>query len=139
MAKMKVAQVPKAGADFEVAEREIPQPGTGEVRIRVQACGVCHSDVLTKEGGWPGIVYPRVPGHEVAGVIDEVGAGVTRWKKGQRVGVGWHGGQDGTCLACRRGGFPESPHPQNFRNNLPRGPWGGKVAPPGGGGGQAGK
>ena len=105
MAKMKVAQVPKAGADFEVAEREIPQPGTGEVRIRVQACGVCHSDVLTKEGGWPGIVYPRVPGHEVAGVIDEVGAGVTRWKKGQRVGVGWHGGQDGTCLACRRGDF----------------------------------
>src|SRR2546421_9578084 len=105
MAKMKVAQVPKAGADFEIAEREIPQPGTGEVRIRVQACGVCHSDVLTKEGGWPGIVYPRVPGHEVAGVIDEVGAGVTLWRKGQRVGVGWHGGQDGTCLACRRGDF----------------------------------
>ncbi len=105
MAKMKVAQVPKAGADFEIAEREIPQPGTGEVRIRVQACGVCHSDVLTKEGGWPGIVYPRVPGHEVAGVIDEVGAGVTRWRKDQRVGVGWHGGQDGTCLACRRGDF----------------------------------
>jgi D-arabinose 1-dehydrogenase-like Zn-dependent alcohol dehydrogenase len=105
MAKMKVAQVPKAGADFELAEREIPQPGTGEVRIRVQACGVCHSDVLTKDGGWPGIVYPRVPGHEVAGVIDEVGAGVTLWRKGQRVGVGWHGGQDGTCLACRRGDF----------------------------------
>src|SRR2546429_1432134 len=105
MAKMKVAQVPKAGADFEISEREIPQPGTGEVRIRVQACGVCHSDVLTKEGGWPGIVYPRVPGHEVAGVIDEVGAGVTLWRKGQRVGVGWHGGQDGTCLACRRGDF----------------------------------
>jgi len=105
MAKMNVAQVPKAGADFEIAEREIPQPGTGEVRIRVQACGVCHSDVLTKEGGWPGIVYPRVPGHEVAGVIDEVGAGVTLWRKGQRVGVGWHGGQDGTCLACRRGDF----------------------------------
>jgi D-arabinose 1-dehydrogenase-like Zn-dependent alcohol dehydrogenase len=105
MATMQVAQVPKAGADFEIAEREIPQPGTGEVRIRVQACGVCHSDVLTKEGGWPGIVYPRVPGHEVAGVIDEVGAGVTQWRKGQRVGVGWHGGQDGTCLACRRGDF----------------------------------
>src|SRR5947208_1595805 len=105
MAKMKVAQVPKAGADFEIAEREIPQPGTGEVRIRVQACGVCHSDVLTKEGGWPGIVYPRVPGHEVAGVIDEVGGGVTLWRKGQRVGVGWNGGQDGTCLACRRGDF----------------------------------
>lgn len=105
MAKMKVAQVPKAGADFEIVEREIPQPGPGQVRIRVQACGVCHSDVLTKEGGWPGLVYPRVPGHEVAGVIDEAGSGVTQWKKGQRVGVGWHGGQDGTCLACRRGDF----------------------------------
>ena len=103
--KMKVAQVAKAGADFEIVEREIPQPGPGQVRIRVQACGVCHSDVLTKEGGWPGLVYPRVPGHEVAGVIDEAGSGVTQWKKGQRVGVGWHGGQDGTCLACRRGDF----------------------------------
>src|SRR5229473_2661764 len=105
MAKMKVAQVAKAGGDFEIVEREIPQPGPGQVRIRVQACGVCHSDVLTKEGGWPGLVYPRVPGHEVAGVIDEAGSGVTQWKKGQRVGVGWHGGQDGTCLACRRGDF----------------------------------
>src|SRR5881398_2356784 len=105
MPKMKVAQVPKAGADFEIVEREIPQPGPGQVRIRVQACGVCHSDMLTKEGVWPGIVYPRVPGHEVAGVIDQAGAGVTQWKKGQRVGVGWHGGQDGTCLACRRGDF----------------------------------
>jgi D-arabinose 1-dehydrogenase-like Zn-dependent alcohol dehydrogenase len=105
MAPMKVAQIPKAGADFEVVEREVPQPGAGHVRIKVQACGVCHSDVLTKEGLLPGIQYPRVPGHEVAGVIDEVGAGVTEWKKGQRVGVGWHGGQDGTCLACRRGDF----------------------------------
>jgi D-arabinose 1-dehydrogenase-like Zn-dependent alcohol dehydrogenase len=105
MAKMKVAQVAKAGADFEILEREIPQPGPGQVRIRVQACGVCHSDVLTKEGGWPSLVYPRVPGHEVAGVIDEAGSGVSQWKKGQRVGVGWHGGQDGTCLACRRGDF----------------------------------
>src|SRR3989454_2123415 len=105
MAKMKVAQVPKAGADFEIVEREIPQPGTGEVRVRVRACGICQSDVLTKEGAWPGIVYPRVPGHEVAGVIDEVGAGVTQWQKGQKVGVGWHGGHDGTCLACRRGDF----------------------------------
>ena len=104
MPKMKDAQVPKAGADFEIVEREIPQPGPGQVRIRVQACGVCHSDMLTKEG-WPGIVYPRVPGHEVAGVIDAVGSGVTDWPKGQRVGVGWHGGQDGTCLACRRGDF----------------------------------
>jgi D-arabinose 1-dehydrogenase-like Zn-dependent alcohol dehydrogenase len=105
MAKMKAVQVPKAGGDFEIVEREIPQPGPGQVRIRVQACGVCHSDVLTKEGGWPGLTYPRVPGHEIAGVIDDVGAGVTLWKKGQRVGVGWHGGQDGTCPACRRGDF----------------------------------
>jgi D-arabinose 1-dehydrogenase-like Zn-dependent alcohol dehydrogenase len=75
------------------------------VRIKVQACGVCHSDVLTKEGLWPGIQYPRVPGHEVVGLIDEIGAGVSGWKKGQRVGVGWHGGHDGTCLQCRRGDF----------------------------------
>ncbi len=102
---MKVAQVPKAGADFEIVEREIPKPGAGQVRIKVQACGVCHSDVFTKEGLWPGIEYPRVPGHEVAGLIDEVGAGVSVWKKGQRVGVGWHGGQDNTCRSCRRGDF----------------------------------
>jgi len=104
-APMKVAQISKPGADFQIVEREIPKPGAGEVLIKVQACGICHSDVLTKEGGWPGIQYPRVPGHEVAGIIDEVGAGVSEWKKGQRVGVGWHGGQDGTCLACRRGDF----------------------------------
>jgi len=105
MSKMIAVQVPKAGADFELVEREIPQPAAGQVRIRVQACGVCHSDVITKEGLFPGITYPRVPGHEVAGMIDEVGAGVKEWKKGQRVGVGWHGGQDGTCRACRRGDF----------------------------------
>jgi len=104
-AQMKVAQVPKPGADFEVVEREIPTPGAANVRIKVQACGVCHSDVLTKEGLLPGIQYPRVPGHEVAGIIDEVGAGVSAWKKGQRVGVGWHGGQDNTCRECRRGDF----------------------------------
>jgi D-arabinose 1-dehydrogenase-like Zn-dependent alcohol dehydrogenase len=102
---MKAAQVPKPGADFEIVEREIPVPGAGQVRIKVQACGVCHSDILTKEGLLPGIEYPRVPGHEVAGVIDELGAGVTAWKKGQRVGVGWHGGHDGTCRECRRGDF----------------------------------
>jgi len=102
---MKVAQVPKGGAEFEIVEREIPKPGAGQVRIKVQACGVCHSDQLTKEGLWPGIQFPRIPGHEVAGVIDEVGAGVTAWKKGQRVGVGWHGGQDNTCPSCRRGDF----------------------------------
>jgi D-arabinose 1-dehydrogenase-like Zn-dependent alcohol dehydrogenase len=102
---MKVAQIGKPGSGFEVVEREIPTPGAGHVRIKVQACGVCHSDVLTVEGAWPGIQYPRVPGHEVAGVIDEVGAGVSAWKKGQRVGVGWHGGQDNTCRECRRGDF----------------------------------
>src|SRR5438132_5182038 len=105
MPKMKAVQVPKAGADFEIVEREIPQPGAGQVRIHVQACGICHSDVITKEGLLPGITYPRVPGHEVAGMIGELGAGVKEWRKGQRVGVGWHGGQDGTCLACRRGDF----------------------------------
>src|SRR5277367_3738893 len=102
---MKAVQVPKPGGDFEVVEREIPEPVAGHVRIKVQACGVCHSDVLTKEGAWPGIQYPRAPGHEIAGVIDELGEGVSTWKKGQRVGVGWHGGQDNTCRECRRGDF----------------------------------
>jgi D-arabinose 1-dehydrogenase-like Zn-dependent alcohol dehydrogenase len=110
--KMRAMQIPKAGGDFEMVEREVPQPGAGQVRIRVLACGVCHSDVLTKEGMYPGITYPRVPGHEVAGVIDETGAGVTTWKKGQRVGVGWHGGQDGTCISCRRGDFPNCVSPK---------------------------
>jgi D-arabinose 1-dehydrogenase-like Zn-dependent alcohol dehydrogenase len=102
---MKVAQVPTPGGDFQIVEREIPEPGVGHVRIKVLACGVCHSDVLTKEGAWPGIQYPRVPGHEVAGVVDAVGDGVSTWKKEQRVGVGWHGGHDNTCLSCRRGDF----------------------------------
>ena len=102
---MKAAQISKAGRDFEIVEREIPTPGAGHVRIKVLACGVCHSDVVTKEGIWPGIQYPRVPGHEVAGIIDEVGPEVSAWKKGQRVGVGWHGGQDNTCPECRRGDF----------------------------------
>ena len=104
-APMKVAQISKPGGDFEIVERAIPEPGPGHVRIKVQACGVCHSDVLTKDGLWPGIQYPRVPGHEVAGIIDEVGDGVSAWKKGQRAGVGWHGGQDNTCRECRRGDF----------------------------------
>ena len=104
-AVMKVAQISKPGGDFEIVARKIPTPGAGQVRIKIQACGVCHSDVLTKEGLWPGIQYPRIPGHEVAGVIDEIGAGVTSWKTGQRVGVGWHGGQDNTCRSCRRGDF----------------------------------
>jgi len=102
---MRVAQISKPGADFQIVEREIPKPGAGQVRIKVQACGICHSDVLTKEGMWPGIQYPRIPGHEVVGVIDELGEGVSEWKAGQRVGVGWHGGQDGTCPSCRRGDF----------------------------------
>ena len=102
---MKVAQISKPGGDFEIVEREIPKPGAREVLIKVQACGICHSDELTKDGAWPGIQYPRIPGHEVAGLIDEVGAGVSEWKKGQRVGVGWHGGQDNMCLYCRRGDF----------------------------------
>jgi D-arabinose 1-dehydrogenase-like Zn-dependent alcohol dehydrogenase len=105
MAKMRAAVVVKAGAEFEIQEREIPAPGVGQVRVRVQACGICFSDHYTKDGLWPGLAYPRVPGHEVAGVIDEVGAGVTTWKKGQRVGVGWYGGHDGTCEQCRRGDF----------------------------------
>jgi D-arabinose 1-dehydrogenase-like Zn-dependent alcohol dehydrogenase len=105
LAPMKVAQISKAGGDFEIVERQIPKPGPGQVRIKVRACGVCHSDVFTKEGSWPGIQYPRVPGHEVAGVIDELGAGVSGWSEGQRAGVGWHGGHDGTCLSCRRGDF----------------------------------
>ena len=105
VAPMKAAQISRPGGDFEIVEREIPKPEAGHVRIKVQACGVCHSDVLTKEGAWPGIQYPRVPGHEVVGIIDELGAGVSEWKLGQRVGVGWHGGQDGTCSSCRRGDF----------------------------------
>jgi D-arabinose 1-dehydrogenase-like Zn-dependent alcohol dehydrogenase len=105
VAQMKVAQVSKPGTGFQIVEREIPEPGAGQVRIKVQACGVCHSDMLTVEGAWPGLQYPRVPGHEVAGIIDEVGDGVSAWKKGQRVGVGWHGGQDNTCRDCRRGDF----------------------------------
>ncbi len=105
MAKNLVAQVGKAGGEFELVEREIPKPGAGEVLIKLQACGVCHSDVLTKMGGFPGLAYPRVPGHEVAGVVEEVGSAVTEWKKGDRVGVGWHGGHCFVCASCRRGDF----------------------------------
>lgn len=104
-APMKAAQIPAPGADFQIVEREIPGCESGQIRIKVKACGVCHSDALTKEGAWAGIQYPRVPGHEVVGIVDEVGAGVSEWKVGQRVGVGWHGGHDGTCVSCRRGDF----------------------------------
>ena len=105
MSKMRAVQVARPGGPFEIVEREIPQPGAGQVRVKVQACGICHSDSLVKEGHWPGIQYPRVPGHEVVGLVDAVGAGVTQWKTGQRVGVGWHGGHCGTCDNCRNGDF----------------------------------
>ena len=95
MATMRVVQVSRPNGALEVVERPIPQPGAGTVRIKVQACGICHSDSLTKEGTYPGIQYPRVPGHEVAGVIDAVGPGVADWQPGQRVGVGWNGGYCG--------------------------------------------
>lgn len=104
-ATMKTAQVPGPGAEFQIVDRQVPAPGPGQVRIQVQACGVCHSDAFTKDGSWPGIQYPRVPGHEVVGIIDKTGAGVTEWKQGQRVGVGWHGGHDRTCRECRRGDY----------------------------------
>src|SRR5213082_1728535 len=103
--KMKAAQISKPGGDFELVERDIPAPGPGQVRVKVDACGICHSDVLVKEGLWPGLRYPRVPGHEIAGRIDALGTDVTAWKKGQRVGVGWHGGHDFVCDQCRRGDF----------------------------------
>jgi len=105
MAKMRVVPVSKPKGPLELVEREIPQPRSGEVRIKVEACGICHSDSLTKEGLWPGIEYPRVPGHEIAGLIDAIGSEVPDWKKGQRVGVGWFGGQCGHCESCRRGDF----------------------------------
>ncbi len=103
MATMRVAQVSGPKRPFEIVERPVPQPGPGTVRIKVAACGICHSDALVKEGLWPGIPYPRVPGHEVAGTIDAIGEGVTHWKVNQRVGVGWNGGYCGRCDNCRRG------------------------------------
>src|SRR5271169_2169122 len=102
---MRAVQVPFANGPFELVEREIPEPGAGFVRLKVQACGVCHSDRYVKENSRPGITYPRIPGHEVAGVVDAIGEGVAAWKVGQRVGVGWHGGHCGYCDSCRRGDF----------------------------------
>ncbi len=102
---MKVVQVSRPGGDFELVERPVPDPGRGQVRIRVEACGICHSDLLVKEGHWPGLQYARVPGHEIAGRVDAVGPGVTQWKPGQRAGVGWHGGHCFICDPCRRGEF----------------------------------
>ena len=105
MPLMKAVQVSTPGGPFEMVERPIPEPGRGHVRVKVEACGICHSDVLVKEGLWPGLQYPRVPGHEIAGRVDAVGADVTTWKPGQRVGVGWHGGHCFVCDPCRRGDF----------------------------------
>ncbi len=105
VATMKVAQIAAPGGEFQIVERPVPQPQAGEVRIKVLACGICHSDAFTQEGAWPGIEYPRVPGHEVAGRIDALGTGVSTWHLGQSVGVGWHGGHDNSCPACRRGDF----------------------------------
>ena len=103
--KMKAAQISKPGGDFELVEREIPEPSECQVRVKVEACGICHSDSLIKEGLWPNLQYPRVPGHEIAGKIDAIGSGITTWKNGQRVGVGWHGGHCFQCEQCRRGDF----------------------------------
>src|SRR6266705_4395172 len=103
--KMKAAQISRSANPVELVERDIPEPGAGQVRVKVEACGICHSEMLVKEGLWPGLQYPRVPGHEIAGCIDAVGGNVTQWKKGQRVGVGWHGGHDFVCEQCRRGDF----------------------------------
>src|SRR2546426_10992492 len=103
--KMKAAQISKPGGDWELVERDIPEPGAGQVRVKVEACGICHSDMFVKEGLWPGLQYPRVAGHEVAGRVDAVDGNVTEWKKGQRVGVGWHGGHCFVCEQCRRGDF----------------------------------
>jgi len=102
---MRVVQVSKPGSPLELVERPVPEPGPGKVRIKVEACGICHSDAFTVEGHYPGIVYPRVPGHEIAGRVDALGPGVTAWRVGQRVGVGWHGGHCGVCVNCRRGDF----------------------------------
>jgi D-arabinose 1-dehydrogenase-like Zn-dependent alcohol dehydrogenase len=105
MAKMRAVQVSRPNGPLELVEREIPEPGPDAVRIRVEACGICHSDAFTKEGTWPGLDYPRIPGHEVAGVVDALGARVAGLKVGQRAGVGWHGGHCGRCDSCRRGDF----------------------------------
>lgn len=102
---MRVVHVPGAKGPFELVERSTPEPGPGSVRVKVEACGICHSDVVTKEGLWPGIQFPRAPGHEIAGIVDAVGPGVSGWNTGSRVGIGWHGGHCGYCNSCRRGDF----------------------------------
>ena len=105
MPRMKAVQATRAGGEWELVERDIPEPAAGQVRVKVQACGVCHSDMFVKEGHWPGLQFPRIPGHEIAGLIDAVGPRVSAWNKGQRVGVGWYGGHCGRCDSCRKGDF----------------------------------
>jgi len=105
MPKMRAVQVASPKGPLELVEREVPEPGPGQVRIRIEACGICDSDVLTREGLWPGISYPRVPGHEIVGSIDALGPDVPGWTVGDRAGVGWHGGHCGYCDSCRRGDF----------------------------------
>jgi len=105
MSKMRVMQITRPNGPFDLVEREIPEPARGQVRIKVEFCGICHSDVVVKDGLWPGLPYPRIPGHEIAGRVDAVGEGVSNWKLGQRVGVGWHGGHCFVCDPCRRGDF----------------------------------
>src|SRR5438034_6595576 len=112
MSKMRVVQVTRRKGPLELAERKIPEPAAGTVRIKVQACGICHSDSIVKEGIFPGIQYPRVPGHEVIGIIDALGANVGDWKVGQRVGVGWHASHCLRCDSCRRGNFFACPSAQ---------------------------
>ena len=107
---MKAVEIPEPGAAFEVVERDVPEPDADEVRVAVEACGICHSDAFAKEGQWPGVDYPRVPGHEIAGRVDAVGEDVTEWEEGDRVGVGWHGGHCFTCESCRRGDFITCEH-----------------------------
>ncbi len=110
MAKMKAMQVSKANGPFELVERDVPEPGPGHVRVKVEACGICHSDAFVKSGAFPGLQLPRIPGHEIAGKVDAVGSGVKAWKAGERVGVGWHGGSCMECDACRRGHFLNCPN-----------------------------
>src|SRR5438309_8499718 len=120
--KMKAAQISNPGGDWELIERDVPDPSTGEVRVKIEACGICHSDSLVKEGLWPGLEYPRVPGHEVAGRIDALGAGVVGWTPGQKVGVGWHGGYCGRCDSGRRGDLfaCATQRPRDHRHQLRR-------------------
>jgi D-arabinose 1-dehydrogenase-like Zn-dependent alcohol dehydrogenase len=105
MPTMKAVQVSRANGPFEVVEREVPEPGPGQIRIKVEACGVCHSDAMVKAAAFPGLQLPRVPGHEIAGRVNAIGPGVIGWKTGERVGVGWHGGHCFRCTACRKGLF----------------------------------